>query len=124
MQEVPVKGIPTAACSLIAYHAQSIRHPLVSFVGLTPQTWLVSQTAIPPRWGHSSVGRALEWHSRGQGFDSPWLHHFIHKISMLRGLLFESERPLTLAGPPRYQMEAIRGQKLALPFVHSRGQRG
>ena len=25
-------------------------------------------------WGHSSVGRALEWHSRGQGFDSPWLH--------------------------------------------------
>ena len=24
--------------------------------------------------GHSSVGRALEWHSRGQGFDSPWLH--------------------------------------------------
>ncbi len=28
------------------------------------------------RWGHSSVGRALEWHSRGQGFDSPWLHQF------------------------------------------------
>src|SRR5262245_13996252 len=27
-----------------------------------------------PAWGHSSVGRALEWHSRGQGFDSPWLH--------------------------------------------------
>src|SRR5436305_837858 len=25
-------------------------------------------------WGHSSVGRALEWHSRGRGFDSPWLH--------------------------------------------------
>ena len=25
--------------------------------------------------GHSSVGRALEWHSRGQGFDSPCLHH-------------------------------------------------
>ena len=24
--------------------------------------------------GHSSVGRALEWHSRGRGFDSPWLH--------------------------------------------------
>ena len=31
------------------------------------------------RWGHSSVGRALEWHSRGQGFDSPWLHHFPYK---------------------------------------------
>ena len=25
-------------------------------------------------WGCSSVGRALEWHSRGQGFDSPHLH--------------------------------------------------
>src|SRR5687768_4034967 len=24
--------------------------------------------------GCSSVGRALEWHSRGQGFDSPHLH--------------------------------------------------
>jgi hypothetical protein len=31
---------------------------------------------INPVRGHSSVGRALEWHSRGQGFDSPWLHHF------------------------------------------------
>jgi hypothetical protein len=30
----------------------------------------------PVPWrGHSSVGRALEWHSRGQGFDSPRLHH-------------------------------------------------
>ena len=34
-----------------------------------------------PRWGHSSVGRALEWHSRGRGFDSPWLHH--HPLKML-----------------------------------------
>jgi hypothetical protein len=25
-------------------------------------------------WGCSSVGRALESHSRGQGFDSPQLH--------------------------------------------------
>ena len=28
----------------------------------------------PTTWGYSSVGRALEWHSRGQGFDSPYLH--------------------------------------------------
>ncbi len=28
----------------------------------------------PTQWGISSVGRALEWHSRGQGFDSPILH--------------------------------------------------
>lgn len=25
-------------------------------------------------WGYSSVGRALQWHCRGQGFDSPYLH--------------------------------------------------
>ena len=27
------------------------------------------------RWGRSSVGRVLEWHSRGRGFDSRRLHH-------------------------------------------------
>ena len=26
------------------------------------------------RWGISSVGRAFEWHSKGQGSDSPMLH--------------------------------------------------
>ena len=25
-------------------------------------------------WGYSAVGSALEWHSRGQGFESPYLH--------------------------------------------------
>ena len=30
---------------------------------------------LPPvHWGHSSVGRALESHSRGPGFESQWLH--------------------------------------------------
>jgi hypothetical protein len=42
---------------------------------------------------------------------------FLNKISILRGLIFESERPLTLAVPPRYQMEAIRGHELALLFL-------
>lgn len=28
------------------------------------------------RWGLSSAGRALHWQCRGQGFDSPRLHHF------------------------------------------------
>jgi hypothetical protein len=28
----------------------------------------------PPRWGCSSVGRALEWHSRGRRFNSVQLH--------------------------------------------------
>ena len=25
-------------------------------------------------WGYSSAGRALEWHSRGHGFESHYLH--------------------------------------------------
>ena len=25
-------------------------------------------------WGYGEVGIALEWHSRGQGFESPYLH--------------------------------------------------
>ena len=28
----------------------------------------------PLSWGCSSLGRALEWHSRGKGFDPPHLH--------------------------------------------------
>ena len=36
------------------------------FPGLSPRR--------PAKWGHSSVGRALEWHSRGRRFDSAWLH--------------------------------------------------
>ena len=28
-------------------------------------------------WGRSSVGRAPEWHSGGQGFEPPRLHQFI-----------------------------------------------
>ena len=31
---------------------------------------------IALEWGRSSVGRALEWHSRGRGFDSHRLHQF------------------------------------------------
>lgn len=27
-----------------------------------------------PAWGHSSVGRALQWHCRGRRFDPVWLH--------------------------------------------------
>lgn len=43
-------------------------------------------------WGHSSVGRALEWHSRGQGFDSPCLHQTrrIRTLSGVRIFLYRS----------------------------------
>ncbi len=38
-------------------------------------------------WGHSSVGRALQWHCRGQGFDSPWLHQFLFVELMMMAAL-------------------------------------
>ena len=53
--------------------------------------------------GCSSVGRALEWHSRGQGFDSPQLHQvpFVRAVAQLgsalpwggRGRGFKSRQP-------------------------------
>ncbi len=33
-------------------------------------------SARPGAWGRSSAGRALQSHCRGQGFDSPRLHHY------------------------------------------------
>ena len=30
--------------------------------------------------GHGAVGSAFEWHSKGQGFESPWLHQKISCI--------------------------------------------
>ena len=43
-----------------------------------------------PSWGCSSAGRALRSHRRGQGFESPHLHH-----------LFEFQRAVPSAGSPR-----------------------
>ncbi len=48
-----------------------------------PERFLISEPcrgnqrprAIRFSWGRSSVGRALQWHCRGLGFDSPRLHH-------------------------------------------------
>ena len=45
---------------------------------------------IIPRttWGRSSAGRALDWQSRGQGFDPPRLHHRMLTGSDLSGPVF------------------------------------
>ena len=37
--------------------------------------------------GHGAVGSAFEWHSKGQGFESPWLHHIL-PIRTTGGLVF------------------------------------
>ena len=45
----------------------------------------------PAGWGHSSVGRALAWHARGQRFDPAWLHHPTPRRP-LQSLRFGAER--------------------------------
>ena len=45
------------------------------------------------RWGYSSAGRALEWHSRGQRFDPAYLHHrmrwvFLDNLSYFKASFF------------------------------------
>ena len=39
-------------------------------------------------WGCSSLGRALEWHSRGSGFDPHHLHQNWSKLSIFRPVYF------------------------------------
>ena len=42
--------------------------------------------ATKPLRGCSSTGRALEWHSRGKGFDPPHLHHNRSIRTLLTGV--------------------------------------
>jgi hypothetical protein len=56
---------------------------------LTGRSGSPTLCAMCPRgarvWGRSSAGRALEWHSRGQGFDSPRLHQISQEQQRFRG---------------------------------------
>jgi hypothetical protein len=38
-------------------------------------------------WGYGAVGSASEWHSEGQGFESPYLHQY-YQIGRRNGVLF------------------------------------
>ena len=40
----------------------------------------------PAAWGHSSAGRALQWHCRGQRFDPAWLHQYLLKADFRRDI--------------------------------------
>ena len=55
---------------------------------------------MPCPWGYSSVGRALEWHSRGQGFDSPYLHHKQTKSNPGFVCFFIDKRQSMICGLP------------------------
>jgi hypothetical protein len=41
-------------------------------------------------WGFSSVGRALAWHARGQGFESPKLHNDSRKPVLVGAMTAQS----------------------------------
>src|ERR1039457_100128 len=63
------------------YNSFALTHgiPANSFSGSCRLSSCAGRKSVPrcqrrPRRGRSSVGRALEWHSRGQGFDRPRLH--------------------------------------------------
>jgi hypothetical protein len=66
-----------------------------AFLACAPPRPSVNSRSEQPKfakeWGRSSVGRALEWHSRGQEFDPPRLHQTAEddeKALLARGFLF------------------------------------
>ena len=84
-------------------------------------------------WGRSSAGRALDWQSRGQGFDSPRLHH-LHftafgkpKAVLLYGLLAQrlaqgTHNPGVLGSNPGGPTRKTAGQTMCLAFCIKRGR--
>ena len=71
-----------------------------------------------PLWGCSSVGRALEWHSRGQEFNSPQLHQIFSRH------MPEHETPTLMQRSARnisYPLWGCSSVGRALEW-HSRGQ--
>src|SRR5262249_31116719 len=47
---------------------------ILSEMPITSSFWTVQES-----WGTPRNWPSLEWHSRGQGFDSPWLHQLSHR---------------------------------------------
>ena len=68
--------------------------------------------AIPNRYagkgtrGISSVGRAFEWHSKGQEFDSPMLHE--RKFGMKPGFFFVQQAVPTPYTILNWELRVIR----------------
>src|SRR6185312_5538048 len=73
-----------------------------------------------PAWGHSSVGRALQWHCRGRRFDSDWLHQIEQGLSWKR-LGPCALCPLT-SGTPLLFLLSTRGAPSSIAF-HWAGMR-
>ena len=67
------------------------------------------------QWGRSSVGRALEWHSRGQEFDPPRLHQLNQAMI---GHPPAEDRPFRLRAVPCGTKAQGRAIRLAAAPVH------
>ena len=69
--------------------------------------------------GYSSVGRALDWQSRGQGFESPYLHRVRAGQALAGASGLSSENPIPALSPR--DSELIGGwattQESARPFA-------
>ncbi len=66
-------------------------------------------------WGHSSAGRALEWHSRGRRFDPAWLHQPPGSSARLSGLSDFSRHSRGLDAPFGIGELARRGSARSAP---------
>ena len=78
-------------------------------------------------WGHSSAGRALQWHCRGHRFDPGWLHQYIQEFSRYRlnsCTLGEAggkhEGLNSVPRPVRYPAIFLRVQPVASPSAGNR----
>src|SRR5271169_1739947 len=75
-------------------------------------------------WGYSSAGRALDWQSRGQGFESPYLHQAIIGLSGLRRRPSRSSVSSVLAVriplTQLWSQQDLRGRCLALLIASTR----
>lgn len=69
-------------------------------------------------WGCSSLGRALEWHSRGKGFDPPHLHQN-KQIRTLCRLAMGSDLFLSASIIDEHSIFALKGRKLLIVNVRS-----
>lgn len=75
-----------------------LHEPALPLKSLPSRLLATKQNGI--RRGHSSSGRASGLHPEGEGFDSPWLHHFLTELATptMPELLPTIESPADLKG--------------------------
>jgi hypothetical protein len=79
------RSLGLAACSLRSRAART----MLSSTEFDQNESALNRCESPLAQFFSSSRAALEWHSRGQGFDSPWLHQCSQWLERLKGLWFK-----------------------------------